>query len=447
MRSVRFHWLALALLLSLLAGPLAAQQEDAESDSADADSNANLIDRIVAVVEEDVILQSELDDNVVNIRRQIEARGGPMPPDDLLQKQVLERLIMKKLQVQRADGTGIRVSDSDVDNTLQMVAQQNNISVTQLRNRLETDGFDFSEFRDEMRDELTINRLRDRVTDSASDVTDTEIEIMLASEQFGGGEVNVSQILISVAEGASPAEVREAQEEADDVYQRLQNGLDFSAAAISYSDAPDALEGGLIGWRDANTIPTMFADALAELDPGEVTPPIRSPAGFHLLLLNERRSSQQVMLNEVRAQHLMVEITELVSAREAMDLIRDIKSRLEDGGDFSALAREYSDDRNSANLGGDMGWFEPQQYGMRFEQTLSALEPGQVSEPFQTSSGWHLLKLNDRRSQDVTDLAIRSRAREMLRQQKGEEEYTRFLRQLRDESFVDIRVESLKSDS
>ncbi|HID48934.1 MAG TPA: peptidylprolyl isomerase, partial [Chromatiales bacterium] len=354
LRHSRCHWLALALLLSLFAAPLAAQQDDADSDSADSD--ATLIDRIVAVVEEDVILQSGLDDNIANIRRQIEARGGPMPPDDLLNKQVLERLIMKKLQVQRADGTGIRVSDSDVDNTLQMVAQQNNISVTQLRNRLETDGFDFAEFRDEMRDELTINRLRDRVTDSASDVTDTEIEIMLASEQFGGGEVNVSQILISLAEGASPTEVREAQEEAEDVYQRLQDGLDFSAAAISYSDAPDALEGGLIGWRDANTIPTMFADALAELEAGEVTPPIRSPAGFHLLLLNERRSNQQVMLNEVRAQHLMVEITELVSAREAMDLIRDLKTRLDEGSDFSELAREYSDDRNSANLGGDLGW-------------------------------------------------------------------------------------------
>lgn len=440
----RASLLPLTLCAALGSTAVAFAQESADGPQF---SDADKIDRIAAVVEEDVILQSELDIAVETIRAQIKARGGPTPPEDLLNKQVLERLIMKKLQVQRAEGTGIRVSDSDVDTTLQRVAEQNGISVATLRGRLEGDGFDFAEFRSEMREELIVGRLRERVTASANAVSETEIEILLASERFGGGEVNVSQILISLPEGASPTQVQQARDEAEDLYQRIEKGLDFAAAAISYSDAEDALEGGLIGWRDANTVPALFADALSELEPGQITQPIRTPAGFHLIKLNERRTNQQVTVNEVKAQHLMVGITELLNARDAMTRIRELKEQIDDGADFSEVARANSDDRNSANIGGDMGWFEPQQFGPRFEQILSALRPGEVSEPFQTSDGWHLLKLNDRRTQDVTDLALRTRAREILRQQKGEEEYTRFLRQLRDESFVDIKVDSLRSDS
>lgn len=433
----------LLMMLCAFSTALQAQDDNEESPFSDADP----IDKIIAVVEEDVILQSELDVAVATIRSQIQARGSSLPPADLLNKQVLERLIMKKLQVQRAEGTGIRVSDSDVDSTLEQVAGQNGISVTTLRSRLENDGFDFSEFRREMRDELTVGRLRERVTASANAVTETEIEILLASERFGGGEVNVSQILISLPEGASPQLVQEARDQAEDLYKRIREGLDFAAAAISYSDAEDALEGGLIGWRDANTVPALFADALEELQPGQVTPPIRTPAGYHLIKLNDKRDNQQVMVNEVNAQHIMIEITELLNARDAMDRILELKKQIDEGADFSELARTNSDDRSSANIGGDMGWFEPAQFGPRFEQVLSALQPDEVSEPFQTSSGWHLIKMNGRRTEDVTNLAIRSRAREILRQQKGEEEYTRFLRQLRDESFVEIREDSLNNES
>ncbi|MCG8464395.1 MAG: peptidylprolyl isomerase [Xanthomonadales bacterium] len=433
----------LAALLLCAALPTWAQDEAAESPYSD----AKKIDRIVAIVDEDVILDSELQIAVDTIRDQIKARGSAMPPEDLLNKQVLERLIMKKLQVQRAETTGIRVSDSDVDSTLERVAAQNNITIAAMRGRLERDGFDFGEFRREMREELIVGRLRERVSASANSVTETEIEILLASERFGGGEVNVSQILISLPEGASPQVVQKARDEVNDLHKRIGEGLDFSAAAISYSDAEDALEGGLIGWRDTNTVPALFAEALDELEPGQVTAPIRTPAGFHLIKLNERRGNQQVMVNEVSAHHIMVSITELLTARDAMERIRELKQQIDDGADFAEIARDNSDDRNTANIGGDMGWFDPKQYGPRFEQILSSLQAGEVSEPFQTAEGWHLLKMNGERTEDVTELAIRSRAREVLAQQKGEEEYTRFLRQLRDESFVDIRDDKLKSDS
>jgi peptidyl-prolyl cis-trans isomerase SurA len=434
---------ALVALLACAALPAWAQDEAEESPYSD----AKKIDRIVAIVDEDVILDSELQIAVDTIRDQIKARGSAMPPEDLLNKQVLERLIMKKLQVQRAETTGIRVSDSDVDSTLERVAAQNNITIAAMRGRLERDGFDFGEFRREMREELIVGRLRERVSASANSVTETEIEILLASERFGGGEVNVSQILISLPEGASPQVVQKARDEVNDLHKRIGEGLDFSAAAISYSDAEDALEGGLIGWRDTNTVPALFAEALDDLEPGQVTAPIRTPAGFHLIKLNERRGNQQVMVNEVSAHHIMVGITELLTARDAMERIRELKQQIDDGADFADIARDNSDDRNTANIGGDMGWFDPKQYGPRFEQVLSALKPGEVSEPFQSAEGWHLLKMNGERTEDVTELAIRSRAREVLAQQKGEEEYTRFLRQLRDESFVDIRDDQLKSDS
>jgi peptidyl-prolyl cis-trans isomerase SurA len=402
--------------------------------------SATPIDSIVALVDEDVILRSELDVAMAGIIERVRASGEVMPPTHLIEKQVLDRLIIRELQVQRALQTGIRVSDADIDQALTSLAQQNNMSVQQLRQVIENDGEDYAEFRRNIGEEIMAERLRQRIVNSMDPITDTEIDILLASEDLSGGEYNVSHILFALPDGSTPQQIAQARAEADDIHQRLLDGLDFASAAISYSDSQEALEGGLVGWRDLNSVPAFFADAVRELKPGQITEPIRSPAGFHIIRVNDFREQRQVMVKEYNARHIMVEINELVTPRLAMDQIIDIKQKLDDGGDFAELAREFSDDQTSANLGGDMGWFPPEAYGDRVHQTLLALQPGEVSEPFQTMGGWHVIELLDTREIDRTEEAIRAEARDKIRMQRAEQEIETVLRQFRDEAFVEIRL-------
>jgi len=398
------------------------------------------IDSIVALVDEDVILRSELDMAVAGIVDRVRASGEAMPPMNLLERQVLERLIIRELQVQKAMQTGIRVSDADIDQALTGLAQQNNMSVQQLRQVIEKDGEDFAEFRRNIGEEIMTERLRQRIVNSMDPISDTEIDILLASEDLGGGEYNVSHILIALPEGSTPQQIAQAQAKADDIHQRLTDGLDFASAAISYSDSQEALEGGLIGWRDLNSVPAFFADAIRDLKPGQITEPIRSPAGFHIIRVNDFREQRQVMVKEYHARHIMVEVNELMTPRLAMDRIIEVKKKLDDGEDFSDLAHEYSDDITTANLGGDMGWFPPEAYGDRVFQTLTALQPGQISEPFQSAGGWHIMQLLDTRETDRTEEAIRAEARDKIRRQRADQEIETVLRQFRDEAFVEIRL-------
>ena len=407
-----------------------------------AQSSSEPLDEIVAVVNDSVILRSEMEMSVDSVQQQIRARGGQMPPMDVLRSQVLERLIMTELEVQRAQQTGIRASDADIDAAIRDVAAQNRIGVDQLRLALERDGFDFAEFREEMRDEILSQRLRARVVNSMTNVTESEVDVYLATEELGGGQYNLSQILIALPDGATPDQIEAAGQEAQEVYQKLNDGLEFAAAAVSYSDAQDALEGGLVGWRDANSVPTIFADALERLDAGEHSQPIRSPAGFHLIRINDKRDQTQVMITERRARHILIEPNELFSEARARERINLLHERIENGEDFGELAEEYSDDTSTANVGGSMGWVPENAFTGEFEEILSSLEPGQVSQPFQAGSGWHLLKLEDVRTTDRTDEAIRATAREQLRQAKGDIELNQFLRRLRDEAYVDIRLDS-----
>ncbi len=403
------------------------------------------IDSIVALVDEDVILRSELDLAVSGIVERIRASGEAMPPMNLLEGQVLERLIMRELQIQRALQTGIRVSDSDIDQALVNLAQQNGITLQQMRQVIENDGEDFSEFRRNIGDELMTERLRQRIVSSMDPISDTEIDIMLTSEDVMGGEYNVSHIMVGLQDGSTPAQIKVAQDEADDIYERLSIGLDFASAAISYSDGQEALEGGLVGWRDLNSVPAFFADALRDLGPGEFTQPIRSPAGFHIIKVNDYREQRQVVVKEYHARHIMVEIDELMTPRLAMDQIIEIKQKLDDGEDFAELAKEYSDDNATANIGGDMGWFPPDAFGDRVYQTLVGLSDGEVSEPFQTEGGWHVMEVLGMRETDRTEEAIRAEAREKIVMRRAEQEIDKVLRQFRDEAFVEIRLPGHKT--
>lgn len=400
------------------------------------------IDSIVALVDDDVVLRSELDLAIKGIADRIRQQGGDLPPQHLLEKQVLDRLIIRELQLQRAFQTGIRVSDADIDQSLMMLAQQNSLTLMQLRQAIEADGEDFVEFRQNIGEEMMTERLRQRVVSSMDPITDTEIDILIASDRFLGGEYNISHILIALPEGATPQQISAQESKANNVYQQLQEGLDFASAAISYSSSQEALEGGLVGWRDLNSVPVTFSDAIKNLRAGQFTVPIRSPAGFHILKVNDYRDRSQVMATEFHARHIMIMTNDLVGPRQAMEQIRDIHKQLIEGGDFAELAKKNSDDVSSANIGGDMGWFVPQTYGERIGQTLSTMQDGEISEPFQTDSGWHILERLGMREKDVTEESIRNAARNNLRQQKMDIEIERFLQQMRDEAFVEIRLPS-----
>jgi peptidyl-prolyl cis-trans isomerase SurA len=366
---------------------------------------------------------------------------------DLLENQVLERLIMRELQVQKAMQTGIRISDADIDQALVNLAQQNNLTVQQLRQVIEGDGEDFAEFRKNIGEELLTDRLQQRIVNGMDPITDTEVDILLASEDLTGGEYNISHIMVALPDGATPLQIREGQAKIDDVHQRLMDGLDFASAAISYSDSEEALEGGNVGWRDLNSVPAFFADAIRELGPGETTNSIRSPRGFHILKVNDYREQRQIVIEEYHARHIMIEANELISPRAAMDKIAQIKEKLNNNEDFAELAKENSDDPTSANLGGDMGWFPPKAYGDRVYQTLIAMEEGETSEPFQTAGGWHIIELLGKREIDRTEDAIRAEARDKIRQRKAEQEIIKVLRQFRDEAFVEIRLPGRESTS
>lgn len=423
-------WLmSIGLALGFAHGPALAQSTDK-------------IDSIVALVDDDVVLRSELDVAVQGIVDRVRKQGGEMPPTHLLEKQVLERLIVRQLQLQRAFQTGIRVSDSDIDQGLMMLAEQNNLSLMQLRQVIEADGEDFAEFRKNIGEEMMTERLRQRVVNGMDPITDTEIDILLASDRFSSGEYNISHILIGLAEGATPQQIALQESKANNVYQQLQEGLGFASAAISYSDSQEALEGGVVGWRDLNSIPVALSEAIKPLRAGQFTVPIRSPSGFHIIKVNDYRDRSQVMATEYHARHIMIVTSELVTPRQAMEQIRDVHKELLDGGDFAELAKTNSDDVSSANIGGDMGWFTPESYGERIQQTLLAMQDGDVSEPFQTEGGWHILQRLGTREKDVTEEALRNAARNNLQQQKMDIEIEKFLQQMRDEAFVEIRLDS-----
>jgi peptidyl-prolyl cis-trans isomerase SurA len=421
------------LCTALLASPAASTTAFAQT--------TDKLDSIVALVDDDVILRSELDIAIKGIVDRMRQQGAELPPQNLLEKQVLERLIIRRLQLLRATQTGIRVSDSEIDQSLMMLADQNKLSLMQLRQLIEADGEDFTEFRQNIGEEMMTERLRQRVVNGMDPITETEIDILLASERFNSGEYNISHILIGLGEGATPQQIAAQESKANNIYQQLQEGLDFASAAISYSDSQEALEGGLVGWRDLNSVPVAFADSIKNMRAGQLTVPIRSPAGFHIIKVNDYRERTQVMATEYHARHIMIETNDLVSPREAMERIRDIHKQLGEGADFAELAKKNSNDVASANLGGDMGWFMPQAYGERMEQTLASLQDGEISEPFQTETGWHILERLGKREKDVTVESIRNAARNNLQQQKMDVELERFLQQMRDEAFVEIRLE------
>lgn len=427
-----------ALLLALVCAAPRATAQLLPSDS---------IDRIVAVVDEDVVLQSELDRAVGQILAQYQRNPAQLPPRNLLEAQVLNRLIMTRLQVARADSTGVRVGDADIDNAVQTIARQNNLSPDQLRASLAQDGISYSEFRRNLHDELMVQRLHQRVAQSSAQVSDAEIDIMLASNSLKTGEVHLAHILIGVPDGASAEQLQAAREKAERVKKEIDGGMDFTAAAIRYSNASDALEGGDLGWRRFDQVPSMFADLVQGMKPGDSTPALRGPSGFHILKLVGKRDTGPQMVTEYHARHIMVRMSELVSADEAQRKVAELRRRLVDGKeDFAKLAKQFSQDPGSANAGGDMGWFAIDAYGPKVAEVLTTLKDEEISQPFQTEAGWHLIQMLGKREQDKTREAQREQARQAIQERKADEEYDNFLRTLRSEAYVEVRLPGFDKD-
>ena len=401
------------------------------------------LDGIVAVVDEDVILRSELDRAVNNIVAQYASQPGQLPPRDVLERQVLDRLVLMRLQLARAQDTGIRISDAELTQAVQSVASRNRMTQEQLQQRLSADGISYDEFRNSLREEMIVERMRQRYIQSRVQVSETEIDQLLALREIGGPEVRLANIVVALPDGASPEQVSTAQRKIEGIRDVIVRGeLDFRAAAIRYSDAQNALDGGEIGWRGYDAIPPAFAGIIRALQPGEVSQPIRGPNGYQLIQVAETRESGQQTITEYNAQGLMVRITPTVPAEVARQKAEALHARLVAGEDFAAIARAESDDTLSRSQGGDLGWFVINAWGSAIGNQIETLADGQLSQPFQSEVGWHIVRRLGTRLQDVTEQNRRNQAREIIAQRKSDEEFERFLRQIRSEAYVESRLVS-----
>ncbi|QNK00083.1 peptidylprolyl isomerase [Dyella telluris] len=403
------------------------------------------LDRIVAVVDEGVILQSELNEAVRSVQQQYASNPGQLPPMDVLQRQVLDRLILMKLQVQRADDQGIRVSDADVDQAVNAVAQQNHMTAEQLRAAVEHDGNSFAAFRRQLSDQLVAQRLHDSVVRDQVTITDSEINNMLASPSYKAGEIHLAHIQVSLPAGATAADIKTAQDKATQAMDAIKGGMDFHAAAIRYSDAQDALEGGDLGWRRMDEIPPAFADAVGTMKPGDVSPAMRGPTGFHILKLIEQRQPSRQVVQEFHARQILIRPSELMTPEQAHQKAVDLYNRIvTKHEDFGKLAKENSKDDTTANNGGDMGWFMQNDWGTTVAQQLGELKDDQVSQPFQSEAGWHIIQRLGTRQSDRTDELSRNQARQAIGNRKAEQAYEDYLREMRSSAYVNILVPELR---
>lgn len=402
-----------------------------------------VIDRIVAVVNDEAITRVSLDERVIIAVRQLRSQGTAPPPRGVLEKQILERMIADAVQLQFAKETGLRVPDTELDRALSRIAQQNNLTVDAMRQTLERDGVPFAKFREDIRNEIVMARLREREVDNKIVVSEGEIDNFLSLQQTqdsGSDEYNLSHILVRVPESASPEQIQARRERAEQALAQLKGGADFRQVAAAFSEAPDALQGGAMGWRHASRLPSLFAEALRPMRPGELSTILRSPNGFHILSLHERRGSAPVIVQQTRARHILIRTTELVSENEARSRLRNLKERLENKADFTELARAHSEDASAAK-GGDLGWLSPGDTVPEFERAMNALAPGQISDPVQTPFGWHVIQVQERRNEDMSKERQRLLARQALRARKSDESYQEWVRQLRDRAYVELRLE------
>ena len=438
------HFVAVLMLMIVSAGY--AQDKAARSAR-----QPVLVDAIVAVVNTDVITMKELNDRVQIIEQRMRRQNMQVPPRDLLQKQLLERLIVNRAQMQMARDIGVRVDDTMLDRAVARIAEQNGITVQALRDQLERDGISFARFRDEIREEITLQRLREREVDNKLQITESEIDSFLASSTARSADsqqdINIAQILVRVPENASAQQIADRKKRAEQAIEQLKSGGEFAKVAASFSDAGDALTGGELGWRSSARLPQLFVEAVDKLADGEIAPLVRSANGFHVLKLIGRRTVGSTkpgaanVVQQTRARHILIKVSQIVSAAEARRKMVELKSRLDNGAaKFEDLARLYSND-GSASKGGELGWIYPGDTVPEFERAMNALKPGEVSQPVESPFGYHLIEVLERKTEELSRERQRLAARQALREQKLEEAYEDWLRQLRDRAYVEYRLD------
>jgi peptidyl-prolyl cis-trans isomerase SurA len=404
-----------------------------------------VLDQIVAVVNDDVILKSELDAAVKEVSAQLREKDTPLPPLPVLEKQVLEKLILEHLQLQLAEANGIKIDDITLNSKLQEIARENGVSLTDFRAVLEREGFDYSHFRESIRNQLTIAKLRQQMVGNRITASDQEVDNLLASleaSQMGDTEYHLAHILIATPDAASEEQIQAARQRAEKIVAKLRAGADFTQTAIAESDAPTALEGGDLGWRSAGQLPSLFVDPVKEMHPGDIHDPIRSPSGFHIIKLVEERGDERHIVNQTHVRHILLK-TDAVHTNETVKVRMDqLETRLHNGEDFAMLAKSNSQDTLSAAKGGDLGWVNPGDLVPKFEEVMNNTPQGQISQPFETEFGWHILQVLGRREHDSTEEYKRSKARQLIRKRKGDEELFLWLRRLRDEAYVEYRLDT-----
>ena len=402
------------------------------------------LDKILAVVEEDVVLESELEEQIFRVKEQIQAQGAKMPPRIILQRQVLERLIFEKVQIAVANQIGISVDDATLSRAIATIAKRNEMEIEEFFKVLKSENFDPETFKQQIREEILIAKLRKNEIDKRIRVTPTEIDNYLRNQSVSGDdkdEYKISHILVSLPVNASDTEIQLSRDKANEAHSQLINGTDFNLVSINFSDSPKALEGGDLGWRKRNEIPSLFADTVSYMNIDEVSPIFTNSSGFHIIKLTDQRKSGKILVQQHKARHILIKPSELLTKEAALNKLLQLRRRIEGGADFAAIARTNSDDRTSALEGGDLGWVQKGKMVPEFEEVMTAGEINELSQPFETEFGLHIVQVLERRLHDDTVMVKRQKARDAIRRQKIDERKESWLRRIRDEAYVEYRIE------
>ncbi len=434
----RLLWVSVFALAGLaLAGLVHAQTRDLATQGV-------LLDRIAAVVNDGVVLESEVDSETALVSERLKEQKLELPPENVLRRQVLDRLIIQQIEMQQAAHAGIKVSDEQLNDALQDVAQRNGLTLAQLPDALAAQGVDYATYRESVRKQLALTLLRQRDVLQHISVTSREIDRYLereAKHPSDTSEYNLSHILIAVPENATAQQVEQAAKRAQDVYERAKSGEDFAKLAVAYSNSDTALEGGKLGWRKGTELPTFLSDVVLKLKPGEVSAPIREPTGYHLVKLNAVRSDdKKVVVDQVHVRHILMRINELQDDATVQQKLEQTRDRIVKGADFAVLARTLSEDPGSAADGGDLGWASPDAFAPEFARVVNGLQVNEISKPFHTQYGWHIVQLLGRRRYDSTEELKRKHAADEIRASKADEETELWLRRLRDEAYVEYKM-------
>ncbi len=422
------HWAMLLLLSIGLGRALAGSQA---------------LDAIIAVVNDDVVVQSDLDKEIALVIPQLTQKGTAIPPRPQLEKQVLDRLILKRLQQQRAKELGIKVEDAALTEAMTNIAKRNGLSLDELKATLEAGGIRFENFREDTRAQILTSRLQSQEVMKKIQVTDREIDLFLAKDSsrlVEREQVRLQHILVALPDNPTPQQMKAAEDKAKRLVAKLRAGADFAETAVSESDGRNALDGGDLGWFEMGAVPSLVSDLAYTLAEGEVSDPLRSPSGFHIIKMREIKAATPKNVTQTRARHILVRTNEVVSDDDAKQRLSQLRQRIQSGEDFATLARAHSDDTGSALKGGELGWVSPGDTVQDFEETMAALPINGISEPFKSPFGWHIVQVEERRNQDTSADVLRVKAREALQRRKAEEATEEWLRQLRDEAYVEIRL-------